>query len=107
MADFVTARLADVAEVKGGKRLPPNTNLVATPTSHPYIRGRDIRDGKITFEDPMYVLDEDFEKIENAHEPMTFPSCEIQLISARATARFAGGYDIDPLAQARKTINPP
>jgi type I restriction enzyme S subunit len=63
MAGFVTARLADVAEVKGGKRLPANANLVTAPTSHPYIRGRDIRDGKITFDDPMYVLDEDFEKI--------------------------------------------
>ena len=63
MAGFVKARLADVAEVKGGKRLPANSNLVATPTAHPYIRGRDIRDGKITFDDPMYVLDEDFEKI--------------------------------------------
>ena len=63
MAGFATARLADVAEVKGGKRLPANANLVANPTAHPYIRGRDIRDGKITFDDPVYVLDEDFEKI--------------------------------------------
>jgi len=63
MSGFLTTRLADVAEVKGGKRLPANANLVTTPTSHPYIRGRDIRDGRITFEDPMYVLDEDYEKI--------------------------------------------
>lgn len=63
MAGFVMARLADIAEVKGGKRLPANANLVVTPTSHPYIRGRDIRDGKITLDDPMFVLDEDFEKI--------------------------------------------
>ena len=63
MAGFKTARLVDIAEVKGGKRLPANANLVSTPTSHPYIRGRDIRDGKITFDDPMYVLDDDFEKI--------------------------------------------
>jgi type I restriction enzyme S subunit len=65
MAGFDTVRLADVATVKGGKRLPANANLVATPTSHPYIRGRDIRDGKITFDDPAYVLDEDFEKIKH------------------------------------------
>ena len=63
MSGFLTTRLADVAEVKGGKRLPANANLVTTPTKHPYIRGRDIRDGRITFEDPMYVLDEEFEKI--------------------------------------------
>ena len=63
IAGFRTVRIADIAEVKGGKRLPAKANLVTTPTSHPYIRGRDIRDGKITFDDPMYVLDEDFEKI--------------------------------------------
>ena len=63
MAGFRTERLVDIVEVKGGKRLPANANLVSTPTSHPYIRGRDIRDGKITFDDPMYVLDDDFEKI--------------------------------------------
>jgi type I restriction enzyme S subunit len=63
MAGFAMARLADLAEVKGGKRLPANANLVINPTAHPYIRGRDIRDGKITFEDPVYVLDEDFERI--------------------------------------------
>ena len=63
MAQFGAARIADIAEVKGGKRLPANANLVSTPTAHAYIRGRDIRDGKITLDDPMYVLDEDFEKI--------------------------------------------
>ena len=63
MTGFRTVRVADIAEVKGGKRLPANASLVTTPTSHPYIRGRDIRYGKITFDDPVYVLDEDFEKI--------------------------------------------
>ncbi len=63
MGEFSTVRIADVADVKGGKRLPRGANLVATPTSHPYIRGRDIRDGKISLDDPKYVLDEDFEKI--------------------------------------------
>ncbi|MEI6494203.1 MAG: restriction endonuclease subunit S, partial [Verrucomicrobiota bacterium] len=63
MAGFRSVRIADIAEVKGGKRLPASANLVTTPTSHPYIRGRDIRHGKITFDDALYVLDEDFEKI--------------------------------------------
>ncbi len=65
MVKFSTARLADIADIKGGKRLPANANLITTPTSHPYIRGKDIRDGKISFDDPMYVLDRDFEKIQH------------------------------------------
>jgi type I restriction enzyme, S subunit len=56
--------IADLAEVKGGKRMPANAFLVTTPTSHPYIRGRDIRNGKIAFDQPMYVRDEDFEPIQ-------------------------------------------
>ncbi len=55
--------IADLAEAKGGKRMPANAFLVTTPTSHPYIRGRDIRNGKIAFDQPMYVRDEDFEPI--------------------------------------------
>jgi type I restriction enzyme, S subunit len=62
-AGFRTVRIADIADVKGGKRLQANASLVTTKTSHPYIRERDIRDGKITFDAPKYVLDDDFEKI--------------------------------------------
>jgi type I restriction enzyme S subunit len=60
---YPIARIADIAEVKGGKRLPANASLVTTPTSHPYIRGRDIRNGKISTDDLLYVRDEDFVQI--------------------------------------------
>ncbi|WP_299157545.1 restriction endonuclease subunit S [Accumulibacter sp.] len=63
MAIFPMACIADIAEVKGGKRMPANAFLVKTPTSHPYVRGRDIRYGKISIDEPMYVRDEDFEPI--------------------------------------------
>jgi type I restriction enzyme S subunit len=56
-------RIADIADVRGGKRMPADSQLVFNPTSHPYIRGRDIRDGRITFDDPVYVRDEDFARI--------------------------------------------
>jgi type I restriction enzyme S subunit len=49
--------------VKGGKRLPADGKLVSTPTDHPYIRARDIRDGRITFDDPVFVTDDDFGRI--------------------------------------------
>lgn len=56
-------KISDFAKVKGGKRLPPNANLLKTPTSHPYIRARDIKDGRITSDDPVYVSDSDFQTI--------------------------------------------
>ena len=60
---YPSKRLIDVAVAKGGKRLPLNSELVRDRTAHPYIRGRDIRDGKITFDDPVYVTDETFKQI--------------------------------------------
>ena len=60
---YPAVRICEIAEVKGGKRLPPNANLVTTPTEHPYIRGRDIRGGKISVDELLYVRDEDFAQI--------------------------------------------
>lgn len=36
--------LGSLADVKGGKRLPKGTSLMAIPNSHPYIRVRDLND---------------------------------------------------------------
>ena len=36
------ARLADFADIKGGKRLPKGEQLIASPNEHPYIRIRDL-----------------------------------------------------------------
>ena len=40
-------KIRDFADVKGGKRLPKGKQLVAFPTSHPYIRIRDLGKAKI------------------------------------------------------------
>jgi type I restriction enzyme S subunit len=36
--DWKVAKLGDIAEVKGGKRLPKGHSLLDTPTRFPYIR---------------------------------------------------------------------
>ena len=41
------------------------------------------------------------------YNPKILPNWATQFISASATARFAGGWDTEPLAQARKQIEPP
>ena len=56
-------KISDIANVKGGKRLPKGHDLLKVKTSHPYIRARDIRDGKITFDEPVYINDETYKKI--------------------------------------------
>ncbi len=45
----------DLCEIKGGKRLPKNHELVEFETNHPYIRARDIGKGIIDFGKPVYL----------------------------------------------------
>jgi type I restriction enzyme S subunit len=52
------ARIADIAEVKGGKRLPKGTPWSEEPTDHRYIRATDIKDGIVLTENLVYVPDD-------------------------------------------------
>ncbi|MGI8543434.1 MAG: restriction endonuclease subunit S [Aridibacter sp.] len=60
---FPKKKIVEFAKVKGGKRLPKGEQLIAEKTSHPYIRGRDIKDGKVNFIEPTYLSDEVFQQI--------------------------------------------
>jgi type I restriction enzyme S subunit len=62
---YPTHKIGEFAKVKGGKRLPKGESLVANKTAHPYIRARDIRDGSVSFDDPIFVPDEIFERIQH------------------------------------------
>ena len=62
---FQIKKLLDLADVKGGKRLPKDSNLIEVPNSHPYIRVRDLT-GKRKIEldsSYLYVDDETQKKI--------------------------------------------
>ena len=52
--------ISEIADVKGGKRLPKGINLQITPNDHPYIRVRDLNDASIVQLTPNfeYVDDE-------------------------------------------------
>jgi type I restriction enzyme S subunit len=56
-------KLGELADVKGGKRLPLGSDLVSYRTDHPYIRVTDIQDGKIKKDQLHFVPDDVFEKI--------------------------------------------
>jgi type I restriction enzyme S subunit len=51
-------KIADIAEVKGGKRLPQGPPWSEEPTDHRYIRATDIKDGIILAENLVYVPDD-------------------------------------------------
>ncbi len=62
---FQLKKLLDLADVKGGKRLPKDSNLIEVPNSHPYIRVRDLT-GKRKLEldsSYLYVDDETQKRI--------------------------------------------
>jgi type I restriction enzyme S subunit len=53
--------IKDIATIKSGKRLPKGYSLVDFTTKYPYIKGRDIRNGKIR-QDQLQYLTEDTQK---------------------------------------------
>ncbi len=52
--------ISDLCEIKGGKRLPKNHELIEVETNHPYIRARDIGNGIIDFSKPVYLQESTF-----------------------------------------------
>lgn len=57
--------IGEIANVKGGKRLPKGHKFSMRPTPYLYIRARDIGNGKITFDEPTYLQEETFRHIKN------------------------------------------
>jgi type I restriction enzyme S subunit len=51
-------KIAEIAEVKGGKRLPKGTPWSEEPTDHRYIRATDIKDGIVLTDNLVYVPDD-------------------------------------------------
>ena len=56
-------KLNEIVIVKSGKRLPKGHDFFTETTNHPYIRARDIKNGKIKVELPVYINDDTFDKI--------------------------------------------
>lgn len=59
------SRLEDLCEVKGGKRLPADRDLICAQTNHPYIRVRDVGDMRyVCLTDQFqYIDDETYDSI--------------------------------------------
>lgn len=61
---WVENTLGEIAEIKGGKRVPKGYKLSNEPTNHKYIRVADFNDsGSVDLSDIQYISDEVFEQI--------------------------------------------
>lgn len=63
MEGWESVELGDICSVKGGKRLPKGHELLETETNHKYIRARDIKNGKINFDQPVFISENTFKII--------------------------------------------
>ena len=57
--------IGDVAQVKGGKRIPKGMSLCFENTGHPYIKAGNLKNGTVIDESMMYVSDEVLKYIKN------------------------------------------
>jgi type I restriction enzyme, S subunit len=63
MSEWKTIELGEIANIKGGKRLPKEKQLSEKSTNHPYIRTRDLEYNKISISELLFVPDEVFPAI--------------------------------------------
>lgn len=55
--------IKEICKIKSGKRIPKGQDFSDMITDHPYIRARDIKDGRINTEELVYLEDSIYEKI--------------------------------------------
>ena len=55
MSEWKEYKLGEICDIKGGKRLPMGHELIIKRTNHPYIKARDIRNGKISTENLEFI----------------------------------------------------
>ncbi|NIT12850.1 MAG: hypothetical protein GTN99_00970, partial [Candidatus Dadabacteria bacterium] len=63
--DWRVVLIEEIAEVKGGKRLPKGEVLSDLPTPHPYIKVSDMFEGGVRLNEMQYVPKDVFPKIRN------------------------------------------
>jgi type I restriction enzyme S subunit len=61
--DWRLLAIDDIAEVKGGKRLPKGENLVSENTGYPYIRAGQLKQGTVIKNNQLYLLEHVQKKI--------------------------------------------
>jgi type I restriction enzyme S subunit len=63
--EWEVLNIDEIADVKGGKRLPEGKSLSNSETQHPYIRVADMYQGGVSLEKIKYVPDNVFPSIKN------------------------------------------
>jgi type I restriction enzyme S subunit len=62
---WFTTTIDEIAEIKGGKRLPKGKALLNAITEHPYVRVTDFQDGSVDISNLKYLDSDTFASIKN------------------------------------------
>ena len=65
LEDWEQTNIGDIADVKGGKRVPKGMELTTEDTGHPYIKAGNLKQGTVIDEGMMYVPDDVLQYIKN------------------------------------------
>lgn len=60
---WVEKKVSDIAEIKGGKRLPKGDKLIDEKTAHPYLRVTDFKNGILNVRGVKFLNETTFEQI--------------------------------------------
>ena len=63
--EWLTTSIENIADVKGGKRLPKGKVFALEKTDHPYIRVTDMSNGGVDLSDLRYIDEETYKHISN------------------------------------------
>lgn len=58
-------KLEEITFIKGGKRLPKGHEFTKVVNTHPYIRARDIKEGIVDIQDPVFISESTYNLISN------------------------------------------
>ncbi|MCT4697698.1 restriction endonuclease subunit S [Tenacibaculum haliotis] len=83
-------KIEDIADVKGGKRLPKGKSLIEEKTNHPYIRVADMKMGGVDLDKILYVPEDVFLSIERY-----IINKDDLFISVAGTLGIVGGVPIE------------
>jgi type I restriction enzyme S subunit len=99
MSNKTTIKLGDIAEIKGGKRLPKGNDVQNEITDHPYLRVVDFKEDGLDTTNVKYIDKETHQKVKN----YTISSEDIYLSIAGTIGRV--GIILEKLSGANLTEN--
>ena len=95
-------KLGEIAEIRGGKRLPKGVKLLTTPTKHPYIRVSDFNNyGTVELDD----MSDSVRKFVNEYEKPIRELAKLAEENGISKDKIPATYVLPPTGKLKKSQN--